>query len=83
MLKKLGFVTKRKNGIQYYYYYQDQMILTTSIHTGEGDIRKGTANAIRSQMKLCPEQFKDAYDCPMRADEYLGKLRSKPKLISD
>lgn len=77
MLDKLHFVCKGRKEIQYYFYHNGKLLFTTAIPKGEGDIHKHTQNEIRSQMLLCLEQFQQAYNCPMRYEEYFEKLEEK------
>jgi len=82
MLDKLHFKAKGKRENQYYFFHDERLILTTAVPKGDGDIRKGTANEIRSQMLLCYKQFQEAYSCPLRHDDYVRKLQSKGRILT-
>jgi hypothetical protein len=80
MLQKLRFVSREGKDTNYSLYYEGTFILWTKLSQGEGDISGKIPHKIRSQMKLCPQQFQKALDCPFGYDDYIQKLKDK-KLI--
>lgn len=77
MFEKLHFVPKDTKERYYYYYYDNKLILRSGLPKGEGDIKKGTASAIKNELKLSRQQFVDAYNCPFSHEDFLKRLKEK------
>lgn len=56
------------------------IVVRTKRSHGAGKLDGQIPHFIRQKMFLNEGQFKDAYDCPMKAPQYLSILKEKGKL---
>jgi hypothetical protein len=56
------------------------IVVRTKRSHGAGKLDGHVPHFIRQKMYLTEGQFKDAYDCPMKAPEYHAILKEKGKL---
>jgi hypothetical protein len=75
--KKLKVKPRSKSEKVVWYELDGKKILRVTYIHGAGDMRKGTLNSIRNQLKLDLTQFKDFIDCPLRAEQYEAIIRGK------
>ncbi len=73
VLKKFRFEIRSGKERFAKFYYEDMLILTTSVPQGKGDMH--VSNQFRQQLKLNPQQLKDAVNCPLKYDGYIEHLK--------
>ena len=75
--KKLNLqfrIGKERNA---WYELDGKKILRVTIPKGRGQVKIGTANSIRNQIKLSIEQYGDLIRCPISGKDYESIIREK------
>jgi predicted RNA binding protein YcfA (HicA-like mRNA interferase family) len=73
--KKLGFEevsSRRGDHFKYVFFYKGKRVLRVIIPKGRGELRPGTLEGIREDLRLNKESFKQAIECPLGRKAYLG-----------
>jgi hypothetical protein len=68
----------RKAGERNYWFYLDgRKCLRITLPQGRGHLKRGTANSIANQLKLCKNQFREYVSCKHSLRDYDYTIRGK------
>ncbi len=80
---KTGFVTNVTKHFNARFYYKGNYIARATVPKGRREIRRGTLNNIRSQLKMNLEEFADFADCPMTIEDLIGIFKSVNLIVNN
>ncbi len=80
---KTGFIISGKKHINARFYYKGEWIMRTAFSKGRSEIRTGTLNAIRNNLKMNREEFIQFADCPMTIDDLIEIFKSVNLILNN
>jgi hypothetical protein len=83
--QQLTSAVKRKLNLKFregkernaWYELDGRKILRVTVPKGHGDLPRGTANAIRNQLKLSMQEYRGLIQCPLTGRDYEQIVRKK------
>lgn len=61
----------------YWFYLDGRKCLRVTLPHGRGQLKRGTANSIANQLKLCKDQFREYISCKHSLRDYEYMIRGK------
>jgi hypothetical protein len=74
---KLRMRPRKEGERNYWFYLDDRKCLRVTLPQGRGPLKRGTANSIINQLKLCKEQFREYLSCKQVLRDYEYTIRGK------
>ena len=74
---KIQLKPRNKGERNYWFYLDGRKCLRVTLPQGRGPLKRGTANSIINQLKLCKNQFREYVTCKHNLRDFENTIRGK------